>query len=56
MNMFGKLFSEDVGQELGSVLAHFVSFPVKSARFRKEMEKIRNSQGKDIVLEVRLKK
>lgn len=53
LNIFGKLFSDDIGQEPGSSLAQFISFSVKAARFRKEMEKIRNSQGKDIVLEVR---
>lgn len=50
--MLGKVFCDDVAQESGSILIQLAGFPVKEAKFRKEMEKFRNQQGKDLVLEV----
>ena len=41
---------EDVGLEPGSVVAELVGFSVKEAKFRREMEKLRNAQQRDITL------
>jgi len=35
---------EDVGLEPGSVVSELGGFPVKEAKFRREMEKMRSSQ------------
>jgi len=52
LNVMARAFCDDVGQEPGSVLLQLAGFPVKAGRFRKEMERLRNSQGKDLILEV----
>ena len=44
------MFTEDVGLEPGSVVAELGGFPVKEVKFRREMEKLRNSQQKDLTL------
>lgn len=41
---------EDVGLEAGSVVSELGGFPVKEAKFRRDMEKLRNAQQKDITL------
>lgn len=41
---------EDVGLEPGSVVAELVGFSVKEAKFRREMERLRNAQQRDITL------
>ena len=41
---------EDVGLEPGSVVSELGGFPVKEAKFRREMEKLRNSQQRDLTL------
>lgn len=43
---------EDVGLEAGSVVSELGGFPVKEAKFRRDMEKLRNSQQKDITIKV----
>ena len=54
LELFGRVFLEDVGAEPGSVLSELRGFEVKETRFRREMEKLRNSQKNgDISLEVR---
>lgn len=50
MDLFGRVFMEDVGLEAGSVVSELGGFPVKEAKFRRDMEKLRNSQQKDITL------
>jgi len=50
LDLFGRVFVKDVGAESGSVIAELGGFHVKEARFRRDMEKIRNSQQKDIQL------
>lgn len=50
LDLFGRVFMEDVGLEAGSVVSELGGFPVKEAKFRREMEKLRNSQQKDINL------
>lgn len=46
------MFSEDVGAEPGSIISEFGGFTVKESRFRKEMERLRNSQQKDLSIDV----
>lgn len=48
--MFGRVFVDDVGLEPGSVISELGGFPVKENRFRREMEKIRNAQQRDLTL------
>ena len=43
---------DDVAAEPGSVLNELGGFPVKEIKFRREMEKLRNGQQRDITLEV----
>ncbi|XP_076167113.1 E3 ubiquitin-protein ligase hyd isoform X3 [Ptiloglossa arizonensis] len=50
LDLFGRVFMEDVGLEVGSVVSELGGFPVKEAKFRRDMEKLRNSQQKDITL------
>lgn len=53
LDLFGRVFCDDVGSEPGSVISELGGFPVKESKFRREMEKIRNSQQRDIILDVR---
>ena len=50
LDLFGKVFMEDVGLEAGSIVPELGGFPVKEAKFRRDMEKLKNSQQKDITL------
>lgn len=52
LDLFGRVFCDDVGSEPGSVISELGGFPVKESKFRREMEKIRNSQQRDIILDV----
>lgn len=52
LTVLAKVFSDEISQESGSVLVQLSGFPVRESRFRKEMEKLRNAQSKDLVLEV----
>lgn len=52
LDLFGRVFCDDVGAEPGSVISELGGFPVKESKFRREMEKIRNSQQRDLTLEV----
>ncbi|KAH3897177.1 hypothetical protein DPMN_021362, partial [Dreissena polymorpha] len=52
LDLFGRVFCDDVGVEPGSVISELGGFPVKEGKFRREMEKIRNSQQKDLSIEV----
>lgn len=54
LDLFGRVFCDDVGSEPGSVISELGGFPVKESKFRREMEKIRNSQQRDIILDVRV--
>ena len=53
LDLFARVFCDDVGAEVGSVISELGGFPVKETRFRRDMEKLRNSQQKDLSLEVR---
>ena len=48
LELFGRVFVDDVGIEAGSVLSELGGFPVKEVRFRRDMEKLRSSQQRDI--------
>lgn len=50
LDLFGRVFMEDVGLEPGSIVAELRGFPVKEARFRRHMEKLRNAQQRDLTL------
>ncbi|XP_013417983.1 E3 ubiquitin-protein ligase UBR5 isoform X2 [Lingula anatina] len=52
LDLFGRVFCDDVGAEPGSVISELGGFPVKESRFRRDMEKLRNSQQRDLSLEV----
>ena len=52
LDLFGRVFCDDVGMESGSVISELGGFPVKESKFRREMEKIRNPQQRDLTLEV----
>jgi E3 ubiquitin-protein ligase EDD1 len=50
LDLFGRVFMEDVGLEPGSIVSELGGFPVKEAKFRRDMEKLRNNQQKDLTL------
>ncbi len=50
LDLFGRVFVDDVGLEPGSIISELGGFPVKEAKFRKEMEKLRNSKTVDLTL------
>ena len=50
--LFGRIFVDEVGSDKDSVLAELGGFEVKEARFRREMEKLKSSQQREISLEV----
>lgn len=50
LDLFGRVFIDDVGTESGSIIAELGGFPVKEARFRRDMERLRNSQQRDLSL------
>ncbi|XP_068706016.1 E3 ubiquitin-protein ligase UBR5-like [Montipora foliosa] len=52
VEMFGQAFLEDVGSEPSSVLNELGRFDVKEIKFRREMERLRNSTQRDLTLEV----
>ena len=54
VEMFGQAFLEDVGSEPSSVLNELGRFDVKEIKFRREMERLRNSTQRDLTLEVNL--
>lgn len=50
LDLFGRVFMEDVGLEPGSIVYELRGFPVKEVRFRRHMEKLRNAQQRDLNL------
>lgn len=52
LELFGRVFLDDVGSEPCSVLNELGKFDVKEAKFRREMEKLRNIHQKDLYLEM----
>ena len=52
LDLFGRVFCDDIGAEPGSIISELGGFTVKETKFRREMEKLRNSQQRDLSLEV----
>lgn len=52
LDLFGRVFCDDVGAEPGSIISELGGFPVKEGRFRREMEKLRTNQQRDLTLDV----
>uniref|UniRef100_A0A5K3FCE0 HECT domain-containing protein n=3 Tax=Mesocestoides corti TaxID=53468 RepID=A0A5K3FCE0_MESCO len=52
LDAFTRAFPEDVGAEHRSYMVELARFPEKEARFRKEMERLRNASRRDLTLEV----
>lgn len=50
LDLFGRVFMEDVGLEPGSIVSELGGFPVKESKFRRDMEKFRNNQQRDLTL------
>lgn len=50
LDLFGRVFTEDVGLEPGSVVSELGGFPVKEAKFRRDTEKLRSTQQRDLTL------
>lgn len=50
LDLFGRVFMEDVALEPGSIVSELGGFPVKEAKFRRDMEKLRNNQPRDLTL------
>jgi E3 ubiquitin-protein ligase EDD1 len=53
LDLFGRIFCDDVGAEPGSIISELGGFVVKEVKFRRDMERVRNSQQKDLTLEVK---
>lgn len=52
LEAFGRAFTADVGAEPRSYMLELAPFTVKEARFRKEMERLRNTARRDVTIEV----
>ena len=50
LDLFGRVFVDDVGLEPGSIISELGGFPIKEAKFRREMDKLRNSRTTDLTL------
>ena len=53
LELFGRVFLEDVGAEPSSVLNELGRFDVKEITFRREMDRLKNTSPRDLTLEVR---
>ncbi|XP_065677761.1 E3 ubiquitin-protein ligase UBR5 isoform X1 [Hydra vulgaris] len=51
LELFGRVFLDDVGSEPHSILNELGRFDVKEAKFKREMEKLKNGHQKDLYLE-----
>ncbi|XP_055339569.1 E3 ubiquitin-protein ligase UBR5-like isoform X2 [Paramacrobiotus metropolitanus] len=52
LDTFSRVFAEDFSGESGSLIADIAAFPVKEAKFRKEMERLRGTQARDLIMDV----
>ncbi|CAG0918967.1 unnamed protein product [Notodromas monacha] len=52
LELFGRVFVDDVGLEPGSLMSELGGFQVREARFRKDMEKLRSGAARDLTLKV----
>ncbi|CAF1506345.1 unnamed protein product, partial [Rotaria sordida] len=51
IELFVKLFLDDVGNELGSIINESSGFSAREQRFRHDMERLKNAHQKDIRFE-----
>jgi hypothetical protein len=51
MELFVKLFLDDVGNEPGSIISESSGFSAREQRFRHDMERLKNAHQKDIRFE-----
>ena len=51
LELFGRVFINDVGSEPYSILNELGRFDVKETKFKREMEKLRTAHPKDLYLE-----
>ena len=52
VDLFGRVFCDDVGLEPGSVIRQLGGFQLKEAKFRREMERLRNISNRELTMEV----
>ncbi len=52
VDLFGRVFCDDVGLEPGSVIRQLGGFQLKEAKFRREMERLRNTANRELLMEV----
>uniref|UniRef100_A0A0K2U4A3 E3 ubiquitin-protein ligase UBR5 n=1 Tax=Lepeophtheirus salmonis TaxID=72036 RepID=A0A0K2U4A3_LEPSM len=50
LDLFGRVFIDNVGIEPGSIISELGGFPHKEEKFRREMEKLRNCRTQDFVI------
>lgn len=51
-DLFGRVFCDDVGLEPGSTIRQLAGFQLKEAKFRREMERLRNMATRELHMEV----
>ena len=51
LELFGRVFIDDVGTEPHSILSELGRYDVKEAKFKREMDKLRTSNQKDLYLD-----
>ena len=52
VDLFGRVFCDDVGLEPASIIRQLGGFQLKEAKFRREMERLRNVASRDLSMEV----
>lgn len=52
VDLFGRVFCDDVGLESGSIIRQLGGFQLKEAKFRREMERLRNIATRELLMEV----
>lgn len=51
LELFGRVFLDDVGSENNSILNELGRYDVKESKFKRDMEKLRNGHNKDLYIE-----
>ncbi|RNA07304.1 E3 ubiquitin- ligase UBR5-like, partial [Brachionus plicatilis] len=51
-DLFGRVFCDDIGAETGSTLRQMAGFQLKEAKFRREMERVKNMASRELIMEV----
>jgi E3 ubiquitin-protein ligase EDD1 len=52
VDLFGRVFCDDVGLEPASIIRQLGGFQLKEAKFRREMERLRNIANRELLMEV----